>query len=886
MAIKDITSSTTTYKVVSGDTFSDIAYQCVKVGMPTYSGLTSYRDYVGQLQEYNPDIKNINYISIGQTIVLQGTAKKKTTNITNNIKITNIGLQSSKTDNTVFATWVWTYDTKTDHYEVEWRFNTDANVSNGFPGHTETTTEQLSVYSSVPTDATCVTLRIRPISKTFGKDGKSTYFDVGWSSWWTAKSTYNFSDNPPKTPPAPVLDENSISKKNKLKVKLTELEVNAKQIEFEIEKDGIEGYKKIKKDIASNKSASIETSVAPGSSYRVRCRSIRNSMISEWSDWSVSQSSYPATSAGIYSIYAINELSGQVGEEKQFAIRLHWYTVSGADNYIIQYTTNDEYFDSNPSGVTDVDLGGSKKEPYSLDHVEITGLTGGLTYFFRVRSVTNGNNGDWSEIAAIILGDKPTAPTTWSSTTSAISGEPLTLYWVHNSKDGSSQTYANLELTTVGMINGEYVNKTEVLNIENSVLPDEKDKTSSYVIDTSQYEEGVKIKWCVQTAGILRNSDTGDYEYGDWSVHREVVVYGEPFVNLTATNYEGVSFTELTSLPINISAYAGPSSQKPIGFHLSVIADQNYETIDNVGNEKMVVAGTAVYSKYHDVSNNPLSVTLSAGDLSLTNNTRYVITCRVCMDSGLTAEASIPFTVAWEAIEEFWPNAEITYDANTFTTAIRPYCYDIDEQLIDGITLTVYRIEFDGTFTELDTVNNVDEVSVTDPHPSLNYARYRIVAISNNTGAVSYYDMPGHFIGEPSAILQWDEEWTNFRLNDENTVTERHWSGSLLKLMYNIDVSDQHDKEVELINYIGREHPVSYYGTQIGHTATWNMEIAKDDEETLYALRRLARWMGNVYVREPSGSGYWASVKVSFSQTHCEVTIPVTLEITRVEGGI
>ena len=107
-----------------------------------------------------------------------------------------------------------------------------------------------------------------------------------------------------------------------------------------------------------------------------------------------------------------------------------------------------------------------------------------------------------------------------------------------------------------------------------------------------------------------------------------------------------------------------------------------------------------------------------------------------------------------------------------------------------------------------------------------------------------------------------------------------------MRLLYDIDVSDQHEKDVELIKYIGREHPVSYYGTQIGHTATWNMNIVKDDEETLYTLRRLARWMGNVYVREPSGSGYWATVKVSFSQTHCELTTPVTLEITRVEGGI
>ena len=44
--------------------------------------------------------------------------------------------------------------------------------------------------------------------------------------------------------------------------------------------------------------------------------------------------------------------------------------------------------------------------------------------------------------------------------------------------------------------------------------------------------------------------------------------------------------------------------------------------------------------------------------------------------------------------------------------------------------------------------------------------------------------------------------------------------------------------------------------------------------------------MGNVYVREPSGTGYWAKINVSFNQKYKEVTSRVTLEVTRVEGGI
>jgi hypothetical protein len=198
----------------------------------------------------------------------------------------------------------------------------------------------------------------------------------------------------------------------------------------------------------------------------------------------------------------------------------------------------------------------------------------------------------------------------------------------------------------------------------------------------------------------------------------------------------------------------------------------------------------------------------------------------------------------------------------------------------------VYRREFDGSFTELiKNVTNSDSLFITDPHPALDYARYRIVATDRTTGAVSYCDLAGYPVGETAIILQWDEAWSTFDTTNSDDLAEPSWSGSLLKLPYNVDVSDNHSSDVSMVEYIGRKRPVSYYGTQLGETATWSVAIPKDDKETLYALRRLAIWMGDVYVREPSGSGYWANVSVSFSQKHLELTIPVTLSITRVEGG-
>ena len=307
--------------------------------------------------------------------------------------------------------------------------------------------------------------------------------------------------------------------------------------------------------------------------------------------------------------------------------------------------------------------------------------------------------------------------------------------------------------------------------------------------------------------------------------------------------------------------------------------------MDSIGNTQIVKDGDEVYSKYFDTSEE-LSIDIYPSDVNLDNNISYTLTCVVSMDSGLTGEASYDFTVGWTE-KAYSLDAEIGFDETNLSTYINPYCADSNQRLVSGITLSVYRREFDGSFIELATgLNNLNRTYITDPHPSLDYARYRVIAVEDATGAVSFTDVPGYPVGVKSVIIQWDEEWSSFETSIDAPMEQPPWSGSLLKLPYNIDISDSHDSDVSLVEYIGRKHPVSYYGTQLGVTSTWNVDIEKSDKETLYALRRLAIWMGDVYVREPSGSGYWARIKVSFSQKHCELTIPVTLDITRVSGGI
>lgn len=945
MAISDITKSTTEYKIEKSDTLSTIASRCISVGINGFSGLIANTTGVDRLMTLNPDITKKDLIYVGQTIVLQGTAKTKTTNSSQQAKITNFGLQSNS-DRTIFATWAWD-KSNTDHYEVKWMYGTGDGV--GFIGNKSDVTDKQDTYPA-PENATHVAFYVRPISKTYKtKKGAEAKY---WNADWSTVQRYYFTENP-VAPPAPT-DAQLALKDLKLTITLTDVgNLNADSILFQVCKDTGEVYKNGTSKI-SNSKASYSLTLEAGSQYYVRCRSIKGSLKSDWSANSSIIATMPAASDGIYLLYALSDTS----------VSLNWYDVSGVDSYEIQYTTTKRFFDSNPSAVSSVTV------ESVVGHAEISGLTSGQQYFFRVRTIKGtGDNskGAWTEIKSITLGTKPSAPTTWSSTTTAKVGEPLKLYWIHNSEDSSRLMKSRLKMIIDDVAQDELIitygtcdestdnDTTKKVSLNGFVLEDgavvkvymtyantgtdiklnvnntgdipikygaygalywaagstvtftytdgewaltdvgATGSAESYSIDTSQYTEGTSIQWQVRTAGTFKSNDN-TYVYSEYSELRTVDIYAPPTVTVTLTDHTGDIFEELTAFPFNIAVNAGPNTQMPLGYFVSITSNESYEDIDEVGNTIIVGAGSEVYYKKFDSSSHRLNIPITASDINLKNNISYTVTVTVSMNSGLTGESSEGFTVALEE-PEYWPDAEIIYDSETYTTSIRPYCENPNGTLVDGILLSVYRREFDGSFTELATgLNNTDRTYITDPHPSLDYARYRVVATDSSSGSISFYDVPGYPIEEKAVIIQWDEQWQNYDLSSDvsyevdgvtyvDELDEPAWTGSLVRLPYNVDITDDHEVDVSLVKYIGRKHPVSYYGTQLGSTSSWEMVIPKEDKQTLYALRRLAVWTGDVYVREPSGSGYWANISVSFSQTHKNTTIPVTINISRVEGG-
>ena len=556
-----------------------------------------------------------------------------------------------------------------------------------------------------------------------------------------------------------------------------------------------------------------------------------------------------------------------------------------------------------------------------------------------------GHSIEYTPIKSVAVGTRPSAPTTWSNINSCVLGEDLNLYWVHNSTDGSLESYARIRFLVIDSAHPELEPLEIIKVIPNTKPEEERDQTSVYKINTDDPDwvtvgEGYIIKWKVQTAGVTS-------EYSEWSIEREINVYSKPEITLDILNESAVSITEINSYPFYISVLATPPSQIPLSYYIEVVSNQSYQTVDELGNIKYVSAGDKIYQKYYDPQDNPwrFLLEMTPGNIDLEPNKEYTLNVTVAMDSGLSATESLIFNAYFE---DFYYDvyADIVINKETLEAAIHPYCYkyDIvdeyynlldeepvtwasdyiyyfikngneyiqidtemypiapewtentfyelisvkDKSLVENCSLIVYRHEYDGEFTEIARdIANIDGLYVTDPHPALDYARYRIVAKLDDTGSISYGDVAPVKVKEPYLVIQWAEKWDQFMTDDDGSgMVETPWSGSMVKLPYNVDLSENRNIDLNLVEYIGRKRPVSYYGTQLREGATLNTAIPKYDKETLYAIRRLSVWTGDVYMREPSGVGYWAAISVSYDMKHDDLTIPISITVRRVEGGI
>ena len=770
-----------------------------------------------------------------------------------------------------------------------------------------------------PDPAVKIIFQIRPISKSYTvkvnkKTKTSKYFNPVTVTANVPIPTQE--QSVPTKPGAPtVTAENYV-----FKATVTNLASSIKNVRFQVVRDN--STVSVDQTISTRYGqAVLQVSYSAGHTYKCRIKVSNVYGTSDWSEYSSETTPIPTAITKFTVLKAISYNS----------VRIDWPAVPYADGYEVEYTTDYSYFDrtSVSSATTET------------NSIIITGLDPGETYYFRARAVNdNSYKSKWypaNSSASIKIGRPPAPPTTFSSFSSIKVGEKIRLYWVHNSQDSSSQTEAKVELkfysTTLGTL-------TDEVTIQNPYYDDDlrRDETLYFEINTANtyvartggftfdFSDGVSIEWRVKTRGIMD-------EYGEWSVIRKIDIYAPPTLIILASsetsgwiwdpfnfNTDDINNTIriptitdeniVTKYPIAISLESGPNTQTPIGYYLEIVANEDYTYEDVFGELHNVGENEVIYSTYFNDDKHSTYKMLQAFDTTLHSSISYTIRGKVTMNSGLTAEAEFVFEVEWED-QDMFPDMGIVVDEDTLTAAINPYCLtgdlmsqeiDDDEEvepvpgeeenyLVEDVVLSVYRKNADGEFVEIASqIDNTGSVFVIDPHPTLNYVLYRVVATSLITGAQVYSDSLAIPVNQPGVVINWNEEVKTIPAldipEDDMVLEDIGYNGSMLILPYNVNISEKHGRDVELVKYIGRKRPVSYYGTQLDESATWTTECPVTDEVTLELLRKLSNYIGDVYVRESnSRSGYWANIEVSFNDDHCAVVVPISLTLQRVEGG-
>lgn len=618
-----------------------------------------------------------------------------------------------------------------------------------------------------------------------------------------------------------------------------------------------------------------------GTRIKFRARGITSGgTCGEWSEWSEWITAIPSRQT-------LN-----CSAQSDSAVKLWWMREKNwqdyADTWTLQYAQVDEVYDEDTLEWQDGETT-SIGEGWSC----VQSVTSGHLYAFRLRGSTDqaqisGDTGygGWSNIVKCGVGSKPDAPTTYQLYDTISAGETQVLGWAHNCDDGSKS-------------------QASKLRFKDDVLPerefDEEDVTTYELSesDTASIPDGTEVTWFAATKGF-------NPEWSDWSDARSFFCYHAPTCGIELT-HDGSAVGEespLTAFPLSVKVVAGSTSQKPVSWAVTIVSSGEHTYVDVYDEEHVLTDGMTVYHKVIESQDNPLEMDVAVGDVDLISGATYALYVTVAMDSGLsvTSERSV-FSVDWDSSELDAPDAIVELDQSTLFATITPYCmtsftndegnkeqYDYEvgsdaSHFAQGVKLSVYRIEADGSYTLLDEgITNSGTYGVVDPHPALIDASYRIVATDQSTGNQAHTDTEGMDLDEACVVINWDESWEQgyAYLGDEDT-SGSEYTGNMLKLPYNITISEQGTKDNALVQYIGRTAPVSYYGTQQGRTASWGVEIVKNDLDTLDSLRQLQVYMGDCYVREPYGGGYWANVDVSFNTSYDSMSVPVTLDITKVE---
>lgn len=779
-------------------------------------------------------------------------------------KVTNLAVgQQGSTGTTVYATWTAFSSAKQKKIEsisVAWQYQVlnSAGKAVWLKGSTETISKgsaQSGTYSA-PSESLSVYVSVTPILTKKGKKKATAK---------AASASRSFAGNAPAKPSAPSVSIDGYT----LTLRTQTSDQYAKSAVFYMYRDSeVNPYWSSSAIALSGAGVAQQiVTLAPDHNYYAKVRLYNGSAGSEMSDAvAISEIVVPAQVTNVVA----TPLS-------QTQIQLSWSATNGAastNGYEIEYATDPKYF------------GGSNASTTSASNTtEYINVETGHTWYFRVRAKNaSGITGAWSDpLASAAAASKPNPPTTWTLSSTAFVDSTITLYWTHNSADGAKPTKSEIEWN---LNDGQ----SHSIIVTHDLGPDDRDYTFNYelALASLSFNDGDILKWRVRTQGVEAIG------WSDYSVLREIKIYSPASLSVYVEN-------EIDAYPISLDITVTPATQSIVSFYLAISARDSYDDNDYMGEFQHVVAGQRIFSKNYSGLDNVDTISLTPSDINLMSGQTYDVEAIVATSSGLTAEATTEFTL--DITEpDYYLDMGITIDPDSLSAALIPGCYsDVNEDeegddvydienIVDSVVLSVYRINFDGSFTPIEiNIPNDGITVISDPHPALDNGKYRLVALDNATGTMFFDDIISEDLDVKGLVLQWDSKYANYLIRDiveeiDEPAIGDMAGGTTLKLPYNVKKNESSDIDNNLVEYIGREHPVSYYGTQKGQKSSYSTDVPKDDLDTLDYLRRLQIWPGDVYIRAQDGLGYWAKVEVSFDRDYDSLVMPVNIDATRVDS--
>ena len=227
----------------------------------------------------------------------------------------------------------------------------------------------------------------------------------------------------------------------------------------------------------------------------------------------------------------------------------------------------------------------------------------------------------------------------------------------------------------------------------------------------------------------------------------------------------------------------------------------------------------------------------------------YRIIATVQDGLGQSASADpINFTVRWEH-QALIPNGEVSADIDHMVTIIKPIAPAGTE---DGDTCDIYRLSVDRPALIYEGAKFGEQY--VDPFPTIG---------ENGGHRIVFKSKDGDYItaDETMAWMDFGEDEGDFLPNGSTIID---FGTGRVNLDYDLDLSSDWAKDVEVTNYLGGSVQGDW-NPAINRSGKVSAIVPLTDVDTIEGLRRLADYPGICHIRTNEGSSYPADIQVSES---------------------